>query len=216
MSRFATVPAVLDELRHGRMVVVWGGDGGASEADLVAPARLITAETINFMARYARGLICLALEASRCEELGLDQMPSSSDRAGARALMVTIEAAHGVTTGISAADRARTIAVASDPGSGREDLRRPGHVVPLRASQGGVLDQAGHAEAAVELARLAGVGPAAVLCAILRRDGAMARLADLEGFCERHRLKVVAVADLISYIDRGRLGRDDPAPHPAR
>jgi len=196
------VEAAIEELRRGRMVVVCDGDGRESEGDLLAAAEFADAETINFMAREARGLICLALSDERCEELALTPIGRRAEPAGDGAFMVSIEARDGVTTGISAADRAQTIRTAIDPARGPEDLVRPGHVFPLRARPGGVLERGGHTEAAVELAELAGQAPAAVLCEILSPDGTMSRGDELAAYADRHGLALVSVADLLAYRRR--------------
>jgi 3,4-dihydroxy 2-butanone 4-phosphate synthase/GTP cyclohydrolase II len=165
----------------------------------VLAAQFATPESINFMAKEARGLICLALTPERCDELGLDLLPAKNESHLGTAFTTTIEARDGVTTGISADDRARTIQVAVDPSSQPDDLVQPGHMFPLKAKPGGVLERTGHTEAAVDLARLAGLNPAGVICEILNDDGTMARVPDLTGYCSRHDLKLVTIADLIAY-----------------
>jgi len=165
-------------------------------------AQFATPEAVNFMAMNARGLICLALTAQRCEELSLNLMTAKNEAPLQTAFTVSIEAVEGVTTGISAHDRARTIQVAIDPHSGPDDLHIPGHVFPLKAKEGGVLERTGHTEASIDLARLAGLIPAGVICEIMNDDGTMARVPDLDGYCERHDLKMVTVADLIAYRRR--------------
>src|ERR687891_716549 len=202
VSRFATVEEALEDVRRGRMVVVCDGEDRENEGDLVLPGQFATPEAINFMAKEARGLICLALEPERCDELGLDLMAAKNEAPLQTAFTVSIEAAEGVTTGISAHDRARTVQVAIDPHSGPDDLRQPGHVFPLKAKQGGVLERTGHTEASVDLARLAGLIPAGLICEIMNDDGTMARVPDLSPYCERHGLKMITVADLIAYRRR--------------
>ena len=184
------------------MIVVCDGEDRENEGDLVLAAQFATPEAINFMAKEARGLICLAMTPERCEELGLNLMAAKNEAPLQTAFTVSIEAAEGVTTGISAADRARTIQVAIDPHSTPADLHQPGHVFPLKAKEGGVLERTGHTEASVDIARLAGLIPAGVICEIMNDDGTMARVPDLVGYCERHELKMVTVADLISYRRR--------------
>jgi 3,4-dihydroxy 2-butanone 4-phosphate synthase/GTP cyclohydrolase II len=184
----------------GEIVVIRDGEGPAASGYLVAAAEAASAETINFMAREGRGLICLALTAERCEELGLEQIPPRGVAVPSKEFTVSIEAREGVTTGISAADRARTIAVAVDPACGADDVCSPGHVFPLRARPGGLRERAGEAEAAVALARLSGRRPAAVLCEILGEDGRLARGAELRRYCERHRLRSVSIAELASAV----------------
>jgi 3,4-dihydroxy 2-butanone 4-phosphate synthase/GTP cyclohydrolase II len=199
---FATVEEALEDVRRGKMIVVCDGEDRENEGDLVLAGQFTTPEAINFMAREARGLICLALEPERCDALGLDLMAAKNEAPLKTAFTVSIEAAEGVTTGISAHDRARTVQVAIDPGSGPADLRQPGHIFPLKAKQGGVLERTGHTEASVDLARLAGLIPAGVICEIMNEDGTMARVPDLAPYCERHRLKMITVADLIAYRRR--------------
>jgi 3,4-dihydroxy 2-butanone 4-phosphate synthase/GTP cyclohydrolase II len=199
---FATVEEALEDVRRGKMIVVCDGEDRENEGDLVLAGQFTTPEAINFMAREARGLICLALEPERCDALGLDLMAAKNEAPLKTAFTVSIEAAEGVTTGISAHDRARTVQVAIDPGSGPTDLRQPGHIFPLKAKQGGVLERTGHTEASVDLARLAGLIPAGVICEIMNEDGTMARVPDLAPYCERHGLKMITVADLIAYRRR--------------
>src|SRR5215216_7052736 len=165
-SPFAPVEEALEEIRRGRMVVVCDGEERENEGDLVLAAQFATPEAVNFMAKEARGLICLALTAERCDELGLDLMAAKNEEPLKTAFTVSVEAAEGVSTGISAHDRARTVQVAIDPHSGPEDLRQPGHLFPLKAKEGGVLERTGHTEASVDLARLAGLIPAGVICEI--------------------------------------------------
>ncbi len=196
---FTDVPGALDEIRAGRMVVVVDDEDRENEGDLTLAAEHVTPEAINFMARYGRGLICLALTEERADHLRLFPMTQQNSSRFGTAFTETIEAREGVTTGISAADRSRTIRVAIDPGSTAADLVRPGHVFPLRARRGGVLVRAGQTEASVDLARLAGLTPAGVICEIMRDDGAMARIPDLILFCREHGLRMLTVAELIRY-----------------
>jgi 3,4-dihydroxy 2-butanone 4-phosphate synthase/GTP cyclohydrolase II len=198
-SRFSTIEEALEDIRRGRMVVVCDDESRENEGDLTMAAQFATPEAINFMAKEARGLICLALQPERCDELALDLMAAKNESPFQTAFTVSIEAREGVTTGISAADRARTIQVAIDPSSRPHDLVQPGHVFPLKAKDGGVLERAGQTEAAVDLARLAGLIPAGVICEVMNEDGTMARVRDLVPYCERHGLKMVTVADLIAY-----------------
>jgi 3,4-dihydroxy 2-butanone 4-phosphate synthase/GTP cyclohydrolase II len=201
-SPFASIEEAIEEIRQGRMVVVCDDEDRENEGDLTMAAQFATPEAINFMAKEARGLICLALTPERCDELGLDLMAAKNETPLQTAFTVAIEAREGVTTGISAADRARTIQVAVDPGASPRDLVQPGHVFPLKAKPGGVLERTGQTEAAVDLARLAGLNPAGVICEVMNEDGTMARVPDLIPYCERHGLKMVTVADLIAYRRR--------------
>jgi len=196
---FATIEEAIEEIRRGRMVVVCDDEDRENEGDLVVAAQFVDAEAINFMAKEARGFICLALTQERCEQLGLELMTAKNESALQTAFTVTVEARHGVTTGVSAHDRARTMQVAIDSSSGPEDLVQPGHVNPLKAKAGGVLERTGHTEASVDLARLAGLIPAGVICEIMDQDGSMARLPELERYCARHGLKMITIADLIAY-----------------
>ena len=196
---FATIEEALEDFRRGRMVVVCDDEGRENEGDLTLAAQFATPDLINFMAKEGRGLICLALTAKRCDELGLDLMAAKNESRFETAFTVSIEARDGVTTGISAADRARTIQVAVDPDSSPRDLVQPGHVFPLKAKGGGVLERAGQTEAAVDLASLAGLGPAGVICEVMNDDGTMARVPDLVSYCARHGLKMITIADLIAY-----------------
>jgi 3,4-dihydroxy 2-butanone 4-phosphate synthase / GTP cyclohydrolase II len=199
---FSTIEAALEDIRAGRMVVVCDAEDRENEGDLTLAAQFATPENINFMAREGRGLICLALTPDRCDDLGLDLMAAKNESSFETAFTVSVEAREGVTTGISAHDRARTIQVAIDPRSKPADLVQPGHVFPLKARPGGVLERTGQTEAGVDLARLAGLIPAAVICEIMNDDGTMARVKDLVPYCERHGLKMVTVADLIKYRRR--------------
>jgi len=201
-SHFATIEEAIEEIKAGRMVVVVDDEDRENEGDLTMAAQFVTPEAINFMATYGRGLICLALTEERAQALGLHPMTRDNQSRFGTAFTVSIEARHGVTTGISAADRARTIQVAIDPASTPQDLVRPGHVFPLVARPGGVLTRAGQTEAAVDLARLAGLIPAGVICEIMNDDGTMARVPDLVKYCQRHNLKMITVADLIRYRRR--------------
>ena len=199
---FATVEEAVEEVRAGRMVVVVDAADRENEGDLTIAAQFATPEAIAFMAREGRGLICLCLTGERCDELGLRMMTDRNETPFGTAFTVSIEAREGISTGISAHDRARTIQVAIDASKDRGDLVQPGHVFPLRARDGGVLQRSGQTEAAVDLARLAGLIPAGVVCEVMKDDGTMARVPDLIDFCERHGLKLVTVADLIEYRRR--------------
>src|SRR3954471_11299323 len=199
---FSTIEEAIEDIRDGKMVIVCDAEDRENEGDLTLAAQFATPDAINFMAKEGRGLICLALTPERCDELGLDLMAAKNEARFETAFTKTIEAREGVTTGISAHDRARTIQVAIDPRSTPRDVVQPGHVFPLKAKQGGVLERAGQTEAAVDLARLAGVTPAGVICEIMNDDGTMARVPDLAKFCEQHGLKMVTVADLIAYRRR--------------
>jgi 3,4-dihydroxy 2-butanone 4-phosphate synthase / GTP cyclohydrolase II len=201
-SPFATVEEAIEEIRAGRFVVVVDDEDRENEGDLTIAAQFATPEAVNFMVTHARGLVCLCLTEERCDELGLRQMTDQNETPFGTAFTVSVEAREGVTTGISAHDRAHTIQVAVDPSSGPRDLVQPGHVFPLRARRGGVLQRSGQTEAAVDLARLAGLIPAGVVCEIMKDDGSMARVPDLSGYCERHGLKMITVADLIEYRRR--------------
>ncbi len=199
---FASVEEALDEIRNGRLVVVVDDPDRENEGDVVIAAQFATPEAINFMATHARGLICLCLTEERCDELELPPMTQRNEARLGTAFTVSVEAREGVTTGISAADRAHTVQVAIDPASTARDLVQPGHVFPLRARDGGVLRRSGQTEASVDLARLAGLIPAGVICEIMNDDGTMARVSDLVPYCERHGLKMITVADLIEYRRR--------------
>jgi 3,4-dihydroxy 2-butanone 4-phosphate synthase/GTP cyclohydrolase II len=201
-SPFSTIEEAIEEIRRGRMIVVCDGEDRENEGDLVMAAHFATPEGVNFMAKEARGLICLALTSERCDQLGLKVMAAKNEAPLQTAFTVTIEAATGVSTGISAHDRAHTIQVAIDPSSGPADIVVPGHMFPLRAKDGGVLERTGHTEASVDLARLAGLTPAGVICEVMNDDGTMARVPDLIPYCEKHGLKMVTVADLIAYRRR--------------
>lgn len=194
-----SIEEVLADLRAGRMVVIMDDEDRENEGDLVMAASKVTPEDVNFMARYGRGLICLTLNRERCRQLRLPLMVSSTDMNRSTNFTISIEAAEGVTTGISAHDRAHTIRTAVRPDARPEDLRQPGHIFPLMAQPGGVLTRAGHTEAGCDLARLAGLEPAAVIVEILNEDGTMARRPDLLGFAREHGLKIATIADLIRY-----------------
>jgi 3,4-dihydroxy 2-butanone 4-phosphate synthase/GTP cyclohydrolase II len=201
-SPFATVEEAIEEIREGRFVVVVDDEDRENEGDLTIAAQFATPEAVNFMVTHARGLVCLCLTEERCDELGLRQMTDQNETPFRTAFTVSVEAREGVTTGISAQDRSRTIQVAVDPTSKPADLVQPGHIFPLRARRGGVLERAGQTEAAVDLARLAGLNPAGVVCEIMKDDGTMARVPDLVPYCETHKLKMITVADLIEYRRR--------------
>jgi 3,4-dihydroxy 2-butanone 4-phosphate synthase/GTP cyclohydrolase II len=190
---------LIEEARNGRMFILVDDEDRENEGDLVVPAQFATPDAINFMARHARGLICLALTGTRVEKLGLSLMSQQNGTRHQTAFTVSIEAREGVTTGISAADRARTIAVAINPESSRDDITTPGHIFPLLAREGGTLVRAGHTEASVDIARKAGLTPAAVICEIMNDDGTMARLPDLVVFAQHHNLKLGTIADLIAH-----------------
>jgi len=190
---------IIEEARNGRMFILVDDEDRENEGDLVVPAQFATPDAINFMARHARGLICLAMTRQRVEKLGLSLMSRQNGTRHQTAFTVSIEAREGVTTGISAADRARTIAVAINPDSTRDDITTPGHVFPLMAREGGTLVRAGHTEASVDIARKAGLYPAAAICEIMNDDGTMARLPDLVTFAQRHNLKLGTIADLIAH-----------------
>jgi 3,4-dihydroxy 2-butanone 4-phosphate synthase / GTP cyclohydrolase II len=195
----ASIAAAVEDFRAGRMLVVVDDEDRENEGDLTLAAELVTPETINFMAVHGRGLICLALGPEICDRLQLSPMSVRNTSQFGTAFLEAIDAADGVTTGISAPDRAQTIQVAMDPDSRPTDLARPGHVFPLRAREGGVLVRSGQTEAAVDLARLAGLHPGGVICEVMNDDGTMARRPQLEDFCARHGLKMISVADLIRY-----------------
>ncbi len=193
------IEEIIEEARNGRMFVLVDDEDRENEGDLVVPAQMATPDAVNFMAMHGRGLICLTLTRDRVEQLGLELMSRSNGTRHETAFTVSIEAREGVTTGISAADRARTVSVAIDPTRSAQDIVTPGHVFPLIARDGGVLVRAGHTEAAVDIARLAGLNPSGVICEIMNEDGTMARLEDLLGFARRHGLKIGTIRDLIEY-----------------
>jgi len=190
---------LIDEARNGRMFILVDDEDRENEGDLVIPAQMATPEAINFMATHGKGLICLAMTRARIDQLGLPLMSRHNGTRHETAFTISIEAKEGVTTGISAADRARTVSVAIDASKGREDIVTPGHVFPLVARDGGVLIRAGHTEAAVDVSRLAGLNPSGVICEIMKEDGTMARMDDLVAFAQRHRLKIGTIRDLIAY-----------------
>ena len=198
-SPFASVEEAVEEIRQGRMIVLVDDEDRENEGDLAMAAEKITPDAINFMAKYGRGLICLPLTEDRCEELNLPLMSPINTSVHGTAFTEAIDARVGVTTGISASDRAITILTAIDPKTRPQDLARPGHVFPLRARKGGVLVRAGQTEASVDLARIAGLTPAGVICEIMNEDGTMSRVPQLIEFCREHRLKMLTVADLIRY-----------------
>ncbi len=200
--QFATIEDAIEEIRQGKMVVVVDDESRENEGDLVLAAQFVTPEAINFMAKEGRGLICLALTPERCDELGLDLMAAKNEDPLKTAFTVSIDARHGVTTGISPAERAHTIQLAISPDSRPGDFTHGGHVFPLKAKEGGVLERVGHTEASVDLARLAGLRPAGVICEIVADDGHMARVPDLIAYCERHGLRMVTIADLVAYRRR--------------
>ncbi|SNX73878.1 3,4-dihydroxy-2-butanone 4-phosphate synthase /GTP cyclohydrolase II [Cereibacter ovatus] len=196
------IEEIIDDARNGRMFILVDHEDRENEGDLVIPAQMCTPQAINFMATHGRGLICLSLPSARVDQLGLHLMAPKNSSRHETAFTISIEAREGVTTGISAADRARTVAVAIDPTKGPQDIATPGHVFPLRARDGGVLVRAGHTEAAVDVSRLAGLNPSGVICEIMNDDGTMARLPDLIGFAQKHGLKIGTISDLIAYRRR--------------
>ena len=198
----SSIEEVIEEAKQGRIFILVDDENRENEGDLCIPAQMASPEVINFMAMHARGLICLAMQKSRVEQLGLSLMSRRNEGRHETAFTVSIEAREGVTTGISAHDRAHTISVATDENRGRDDIVTPGHVFPLVARDGGSLVRAGHTEAVVDIARLAGLTPAGVICEIMNDDGTMARLPDLVTFAQQHNLKVATIADLISYRRR--------------
>ena len=195
----ATIEEIIDEARNGRMFVLVDDEDRENEGDLIVPAQMATPAAINFMATHGKGLICLSMTKARCDQLRLEPMSRNNRESMQTAFTVSIEAREGVTTGISAADRARTISVAIDAGKGADDIVSPGHVFPLVARDGGVLVRAGHTEAAVDISRLAGLNPSGVICEIMNEDGSMARMDDLIAFARRHGLKIGTIRDLIAY-----------------
>ena len=201
-SGLSSIEQVIEEAKQGRIFILVDDENRENEGDLCVPAEMATSDVINFMAKYARGLICLAMERSRVEQLGLSLMARRNEGRHETAFTVSIEAREGVTTGISAHDRAHTISVATNVNKGQDDIVTPGHVFPLVARDGGSLVRAGHTEAVVDIARLAGLTPAGVICEIMNDDGTMARLPDLLSFAQQHDLKVATIADLISYRRR--------------
>lgn len=201
----AKIDAALEDIRHGKMVILVDDEDRENEGDLVIAAELVTPEAINFMARHGRGLICLSLTEERADELELPLMVNDNSSSFGTAFTVSIEARKGVTTGISAADRARTVAVAVADETAARDLARPGHIFPLRAKKGGVMVRAGQTEGSVDLARLAGLKPAGVICEIMNEDGTMARMPQLEVFAQEHDLKIISIADIVAYRMRKEL-----------
>jgi 3,4-dihydroxy 2-butanone 4-phosphate synthase/GTP cyclohydrolase II len=198
----SSIEDIIEDARQGRMYILVDAPERENEGDLIIPAQFATPDAVNFMARFGRGLICLAMTRVRAEKLGLQPMARDNRSRNRTNFTVSIEAREGISTGISAHDRARTIAVAVDPEKGADDIVSPGHIFPLVAREGGVLLRGGHTEAAVDIARLAGLNPAAVLCEIMNDDGTMARLPDLIGFAQMHGLKIGAISDLIAYRSR--------------
>jgi 3,4-dihydroxy 2-butanone 4-phosphate synthase/GTP cyclohydrolase II len=201
-ATFATIEDAIEDVRQGKMIVVVDDENRENEGDLVIAAQFVTGDAINFMAKEGRGLICLALTLERCDELGLDLMAAKNEDPLKTAFTISIDARQGVTTGISPAERAHTIQLAISPESRPGDFTHGGHVFPLKARSGGVLERVGHTEASVDLARLAGLIPAGVICEIVADDGEMARVPDLVSYCERHELKMVTIADLVAYRRR--------------
>ena len=198
-TSLSNIEDIIEDARNGRMFILVDDEDRENEGDLVIPAQMATPEAINFMAKFGRGLICLALTGERLDQLDLPMMPRHNTSRHQTAFTVSIEARDGVTTGISASDRARTVAVAVDPTKGPTDIVSPGHVFPLAAREGGVLVRAGHTEAAVDISRLAGLNPSGVICEIMNEDGTMARMPDLLQYAEIHKLKIGTIADLIAY-----------------
>ena len=198
----SSIEEIIEDARNGRMFILVDHEDRENEGDLVIPAQMATPDAINFMATNGRGLICLALTSERVEQLGLELMSTNNSSRHETAFTISIEAREGVTTGISAHDRARTVAVAIDASKGMADIATPGHVFPLRARSGGVLVRAGHTEAAVDISRLAGLNSSGVICEIMNEDGTMARLPELIGFSQKHGLKIGTISDLIAYRRR--------------
>ncbi|MEG3617376.1 3,4-dihydroxy-2-butanone-4-phosphate synthase [Magnetovibrio sp. PR-2] len=198
-DKLSPIEDIIEDARNGRMFVLVDDEDRENEGDLVIPAQMATPEAVNFMATHGRGLICLTLTRERVEHLGIPLMTQSNVSRHSTAFTVSIEAREGVTTGISASDRATTIAVAIGGNRGKEDITTPGHIFPLEARDGGVLVRAGHTEAAVDISRLAGLNPSGVICEIMNEDGTMARLDDLIPYAEKHGLKIATIADLIAY-----------------
>ncbi|MET0972258.1 MAG: 3,4-dihydroxy-2-butanone-4-phosphate synthase, partial [Thermoleophilaceae bacterium] len=198
-SPFSSIEAAIEDVREGKMVVVCDAEDRENEGDLTLAAQFVTPDAINFMAKHGRGLICLALTPDRCDALGLDLMAAKNESPFQTAFTVSVEAREGITTGISAHDRAHTVQVAIDPRSRPQDLVQPGHIFPLKAKAGGVLERTGQTEAAVDLARLAGLNPAGVICEVMNDDGTMARVPELRKFARKHGLLMITIADLISY-----------------
>jgi 3,4-dihydroxy 2-butanone 4-phosphate synthase/GTP cyclohydrolase II len=201
-AAISPIEDILEDARNGRPYILVDAEDRENEGDVIIPAQFATPEQINFMAKHARGLVCLSITGERARQLRLPPMTSDNQSGHGTAFTVSIEAREGVTTGISAHDRAHTIAVAIDPTKGPDDIVSPGHVFPLVAKEGGVLVRAGHTEAAVDISRMAGLAPAGVICEIMKDDGSMARLPDLVGFAQLHGLKIGTIADLIAYRRR--------------
>ena len=195
----ATIEAAIEDIKQGKMVILVDDEDRENEGDLTMAAEMVTPEAINFMARFGRGLICLTLTAEKCDHLRLPPMVANNTSSFSTAFTVSIEAKKGVTTGISAADRSHTILTAVEDGCSAEDLSRPGHIFPLRARNGGVLVRTGQTEGSVDLARLAGLKPAGVICEIMNDDGTMARMPEFRKFAKEHGLKICSVADLVAY-----------------
>ena len=202
LSWLSSIEEVIEDARKGRMFILVDDEDRENEGDLVIPAEKASADVINFMAKFGRGLVCLSMTRERVDELGLAPMTQKNQAQHQTAFTVSIEAREGVTTGISAADRAKTIAVAIDPNCGRDDIVSPGHIFPLVAQDGGVMVRAGHTEAAVDIAKLAGLNPSGVICEIMNDDGTMARMPDLVKFAQEHGLKIATIGDLIRYRRR--------------
>ena len=198
----SSIEEIIEDARNGRMFILVDHEDRENEGDLVIPAQMATPEAINFMATHGRGLICLTLTSDRVDDLGLQLMASQNSSRHETAFTISIEAREGVTTGISAHDRARTVAVAIDASKGASEIATPGHIFPLRAKDGGVLVRAGHTEAAVDVSRLAGLNPSGVICEIMNDDGSMSRLPDLVAFAQKHALKIGTISDLIAYRRR--------------
>ena len=201
-SAISSPEEILDDARNGRMFIIIDHEDRENEGDLIIPAQMATPEAINFMATHGRGLICLAMTEERTSALGLPLMSATNSSRHETAFTISIEAREGITTGISAHDRARTVLVAIDPQSGPKDIATPGHIFPVRARDGGVLVRAGHTEAAVDISRLAGLNPSGVICEIMNDDGTMARLPDLVAFSQRHGIRIGTISDLIAYRRR--------------
>ncbi len=195
----SSVEEIIDDARNGRMFILVDHEDRENEGDLIIPGQMCTPAAINFMATYGRGLICLALTGDRVDQLGLQLMSRKNSSRHSSAFTLSIEATEGIATGISAADRARTVSVAIDPTKGPQDIASPGHIFPLRARDGGVLVRAGHTEAAVDISRLAGLNPSGVICEVMNDDGTMARLPDLIAFSQRHGIRIGTISDLIAY-----------------
>lgn len=198
-SPLSSIEEIIDDARNGRMFILVDDEDRENEGDLIIPAQMATPDAVNFMAKYGRGLICLSMTSERIDQLGLSMMSTTNESRHSTAFTVSIEAREGISTGISAADRARTVATAIDPSKSKESIVSPGHVFPLMARDGGVLVRAGHTEAAVDISRLAGLNPSGVICEIMNDDGSMARMPDLLKFSQRHGLRIGTIADLISY-----------------